>query len=42
MNGFSRFGADKKMLFSVGQFGGDQLIPLVEVNGDDATDRGLL
>ena len=37
MNGLPHFGADKKMLLSIGQFGGDELIPFIEVNGDDAT-----
>jgi len=41
MNGLPYFGAYKKMLFCIGQFGRDELIPLIEVNGDDPTWPGI-
>ena len=40
VDGLSHFRADKEMLFSIGQFGGDEFVPFIEVNGDDPAGSG--
>ena len=41
VNGLSQFCPDKEMLFPVGQFGRDEFIPFVEVNGNDPACPGI-